>query len=111
MFTTCLYTRFQSSPKESHLHAIKRILKYIIGTLHLKLWYPRSLTFDLISYSDADFASSLLDRKSTSGTCQFLSQCLLSWFSKKQVSVALSTVEAEYVAANYYCSQVLWQKQ
>ena len=64
-----------------------------------------------MSYSDADFAGSLLDRKSTSGTCQVLGQCLFSWFSKKQVSVTLSIAEVEYVAASLYFSQVLWQKQ
>ena len=68
-------------------------------------------SFYLISYSDTDFAGSLLDRKSTSGTCQFLGQYLVSWFGKKQVSVALSTIEVEYVAASLFCSQVLWQKQ
>ena len=83
MFATCLCARFQSSPKESHLNAIKRIFKYLSGSLHLGLWYPRNSSFDLISYSDADFAGSLLDRKSTSGTCQCLGQCLVSWFSKK----------------------------
>ena len=72
MFATCLYARFQYWPKESHLHAINQIMKYLFGTLHLGLWYPRSSTFDLISYSDADFASSLLDRKSTFKTYQFL---------------------------------------
>ena len=83
MFATCLCAHFQSSPKESHLNAIKRIFKYLSGSLHLGLWYPRNSSFDLISYSDADFAGSLLDRKSTSGTFQFLGQCLVSWFSKK----------------------------
>ena len=68
-------------------------------------------SFYLISYSDTDFAGSLLDRKSTSGTCQFLGQYLVSWFGNKQVSVALSTIEVEYVAASLFCSQVLWQKQ
>ena len=72
MFATCLCTRFQSSPKESHLNAIKRIFKYLSGSLHLRLWYPSSSFFDLVSYSDIDFASSLLDRKSTLETCQFL---------------------------------------
>ena len=86
-------------------------MKYLNGTLHLGLWYPRSALFDLVRYSDADFAGSLLDRKSTSGTCQLLGQCLVSWFSKKQASVALSTTEAEYIAASCCCSQVLWQKQ
>ena len=72
MFATCLCARFQSSPREYHLNSIKRIFKYLSGSLHLGLWYPRSSSFDLISYSDADFIDSLLDRKSTSGTCQVL---------------------------------------
>ena len=104
MFATCLCAHFQSSPKESHLNAIKRIFKYLSGILHLGLWYPRNSSFDLISYSDADFAGSLLDRKSTFGTCQFFRHCLVSWFSKKQVSVALSTMEAEYIVASLCCS-------
>ena len=78
MFATSLCARFQSSPRESHLNIIKRIFKYLSESLHLGLWYPRSPTFDLISYLDADFASSLLDRKSTSETCQFLKNCLVS---------------------------------
>ena len=72
MFATCLCARFQSSPKESHLNAIKRIFKYLSGSLHLGLWYPMNSSFDLISYSDTDFAGSLLDRKSISKTCQIL---------------------------------------
>ena len=72
MFATYLCARFQSSPRESYLNAIKRIFKYLSGSLHLGLWYPRSSSFNLISYSDADFASSLLDKKSTSRTYQFL---------------------------------------
>ena len=110
MFATCLCARFQSSLKESHLNAIKRIFKYLSGSLYLGLWYHRNSSFDLIIYSDADFADSLLDRKSTSGTCQFLGQYLVSWFSKKQVSVSLSITEAEYIIASLCCSQVLWQK-
>ena len=69
---TYLCARFQSSPREFHLNAIKRIFKYLSGSLHLGLWYLRSSSFDLISYSDVDFASSLLNRKSTSGTFQVL---------------------------------------
>jgi hypothetical protein len=64
----------------------------------------------MTSYSDADYAGSRVDRKSTSGTCQFLGNCLVSWSSKKQNSVALSTAEAEYVAAGACCAQVLWMK-
>ena len=69
VFATCLCARFQSSQKESHLNAIKKIFKYLSGSLHLGLYYPRNSSFDLISYYDADFSGSLLDRKSTFGTC------------------------------------------
>ena len=83
VFSVCLCTRFQSCSKESHLHAVKRIFKYLLGTINLGLWYPRNVGFKLVGYSDADFEGSLLDHKSTSGTCQFLGSSLLSWFSKK----------------------------
>ena len=83
MFATYLCARFQSSPREFHLNAIKIIFKYLSGSLHLGLWYPRNSSFDLISYYDVDFIGSLLDKKSTFRTCQVLGQCLISWFSKK----------------------------
>ena len=111
MFSVCLCARFQANPKESHLVAVKRIFRYLKGTMDLGLWYPRGTTFDLINYSDADYAGCKLDRKSTSGTCHFLGRSLVSWFSKKQHSVALSTTEAEYVAAGSCCAQALYMKQ
>ena len=83
MYATCLCARFQACPKESHLHAVKRILKYLHGTMHLGLWYPKSVSFDLVAYSDSDYVDSLMDRKSTSSTCQLLGNCLVSWCSKK----------------------------
>ena len=91
MFSVCFCARFQSCPTESHLHALKRIFKYLFGTINLGLWYPRNVEFKLVGYSDAEFVGSLLDRKSTSRTCQFLGSSLVSWFSKKQNSVVLST--------------------
>ncbi|KAK2971095.1 hypothetical protein RJ640_011825 [Escallonia rubra] len=75
------------------------------------LWYPRNSSIDLVGFSDSDYAGCLVDRKSTSGTCQFLGDALVSWHSKKQTSVALSTAEAEYVAAGSCCAQVLWMRQ
>ena len=111
MFSVCLCARFQSSPKESHLIAVKRILRYLRGSPNLGLWYPRNTSFDLIGFSDADYAGSKIDRKSTSGTCQFLGPCLVSWSSRKQNSVAISTTEAEYVAAGSCCAQILWMRQ
>src|SRR5262249_9078648 len=111
MFSVCLCSRFQSKPKESHLIAVKRIFRYLADTLDFGLWYPKDRVFDLVSYSDSDFAGCKIDRKGTSGTCQFLGGCLISWSSKKQNSVALSTAEAEYIAAGSCCAQVLWIKQ
>ena len=111
MFSVCLCARFQACPKESHLSAVKRIFRYLIGTQNLGLWYPRGTSFDLIGFSDADYAGSKIDRKSTSGTCHFLGHMLVSWSSKKQNSVALSTAEAEYIAAENCCAQILWIKQ
>ena len=103
--------RFQADPKESHLIATKRVLKYLKGTQNVGLWYPRDSPFELIGYSDADFVGWKIDRKSTSGTCQFLGDRLVSWHSKKQQSIATSTAEAEYVAARSCCAQILWMRQ
>ncbi|GJW12734.1 putative reverse transcriptase domain-containing protein [Tanacetum coccineum] len=86
------------TPKTSHLNAVKRIFKYL-GKPHLGLWYPRESPFDLEAFSDSDYGGSNLDRKSTTGGCQFLGQRLISWQCKKQTIVATSTTEAEYVAA------------
>ncbi|KAK2980911.1 hypothetical protein RJ640_013413 [Escallonia rubra] len=92
---------FQACPKESHLVAVKRILRYLKGTHNLGLWFPRNTSFfDLVGYSDADYAGCKTERKSTSGGCQFLGHSLVSWSSKKQNSVALSTTVAEYVAVD-----------
>jgi hypothetical protein len=90
--------------------AVKRIFRYLVHTPNFSLWYPKGSTFDLLGYSDSDYAGCKLDRKSTSGTCQFLGRSLVSWSSKKQNSVALSTAEAEYVAAGACCSQLLWMR-
>jgi hypothetical protein len=103
--------RFQADPKEVHLRAVKRILRYLVYTPKFGLWYPRGSTFDLIGYSDADWAGCKINRKSTSGTCQFLGRSLVSWASKKQNFVALSTAEAVYIAAGHCCAQLLWMRQ
>ncbi|GKF19615.1 hypothetical protein Tco_0068253, partial [Tanacetum coccineum] len=96
------------TPKTSHLNAVKRIFKYLKGKPHLGLWYPRESPFDLEALSDSDYGRSNLDRKSTTGGCQFLGQRLISWQCKKQTIVATSTTEAEYVAAANCYGQVLW---
>ncbi|WKA10632.1 hypothetical protein VitviT2T_028196 [Vitis vinifera] len=104
MYSVCLCVRFQSCPKESHLSAVKRILRYLKGTMDMGLWYPKSDNFELIGFSDAHFAGCRVERKSTSGTFHFLEHSFVSWHSKMQNSVALSTVEAEHIAAGLCCS-------
>ncbi|GJS23506.1 ribonuclease H-like domain-containing protein [Tanacetum coccineum] len=108
MFAVCACSRFQVTPKTSHLSAVKRIFRYLKGKPKLGLWYPRVSSFDLESYSDSDYAGANLDRKSTIGGCQFLGRRLISWQCKKQTIVATSTTEAEYVAAASCYRQVLW---
>ncbi|GJY17825.1 putative ribonuclease H-like domain-containing protein [Tanacetum coccineum] len=94
-----------SLSKTSHLNAMKRIFKYLKDKPNLGLWYPRESPFDLEAFSDSDYGGSNLDRKSTTGGCQFLRQRLISWQCKKQTIVATSTTEAEYVAAANCCGQ------
>jgi hypothetical protein len=111
MLYVCMCARFQADPKEVHLRAVKRILIYLVHTPKFGLWYLKGSTFDLIGYSDADWAWCKIDRKSTSGTCQFLGRSLVSWASKKQNFVALSIAEAEYIVAGHCCAQLLWMRQ
>nr|GEY53203.1 hypothetical protein [Tanacetum cinerariifolium] len=108
MFAVCAYARFQVTPKASHLHAVKRIFRYLKEKPHLGLWYPKDSLFNLVAYSDSDYAGAILDRKSITGGCQFLGCRLISWQCKKQTVVATSSTKAEYVAVVSYCAQVLW---
>jgi len=78
VFGVGLCARFQSNPKEIHLTAIKRILRYLKHTPDLALWYPTGCNFDFIEYADADYAGFLVDRKSTSAMAHFLGPCLVS---------------------------------
>ena len=75
------------------------------------LWYPKSQDFILKSFTDADWAGSVDDQKSTHGAAFFLRNCLVSWSSKKQSSISLSIAEAEYIVAVSCCTQVIWMKQ
>ena len=89
MFRVCMCARFQANPKEAHLIAIKRILRYLKHTPSIGLWYPKGARFELVGYSDLDYAGCKVDRKSTSGGCHLLGRSLVSWSSKKQNSVFL----------------------
>nr|GEW94948.1 uncharacterized mitochondrial protein AtMg00810-like [Tanacetum cinerariifolium] len=105
MFAVCSCARFQVTPKASHLHAVKRIFRYLKGKPHLGLWYPKDLPFNLVAYSYSDYAGASLDRKSKTWGCQFLRCRLISCQCKKQTVVATSSTEAEYVAAASCCAQ------
>ncbi|TYK18114.1 putative gag-pol polyprotein [Cucumis melo var. makuwa] len=98
--------RYQTDPQMSHLEAVKRILKYVHGTSDFGILYSYDTTSILVGYCDADWAGSTDDRKTTSGGCFFLGNNLISWFSKKQNCVSLSTTEAEYIAAGSACTQL-----
>ena len=104
MLSVCMCVRFQANPKECHLMVIKRIFRYLVHTPNLGLWYPKGSTFELLGYSDSDYASCKVNQKSTTGTCQFIGRSLASWSSKKQNSVALSTAEAKYVVGGACCA-------
>ncbi|GJY19373.1 retrovirus-related pol polyprotein from transposon TNT 1-94 [Tanacetum coccineum] len=107
MFSVCLCARFQENPKSTHLEAVNCILRYIRGTSHLGLWYPKGTGIETVVYANSDHTGDYVDRKSTSGVCTFMGCCLTSWFTKKQTALAISTTEAEYVSARKTCQQAL----
>ncbi|KAD4385679.1 hypothetical protein E3N88_25848 [Mikania micrantha] len=111
MFSFCQSARYQANPMASHLIAVKRIFRYLVGKPRLGLWYPKNYEFHLFAYSDSDFGGCNLDRKSTTGGCQYFGDRLVSWQCKKQTTVSTSTAEAEYVAASSCYSQVIWIQQ
>nr|GFA37448.1 copia protein [Tanacetum cinerariifolium] len=95
---TCLCARYQAKPTEKHLKEVKRIFRYLRGTVNTGLWYTKDSSFELTGFSDADYAGCKDIFKSTFGGAQFLGKKLVSWSSKKQDCTALSTAEAEYVS-------------
>jgi len=107
---TGLISRHMENPTITHLKAAKRILRYIKGTSHLGLWFSSDKDYKLVSYSDSDWAGDGDDRKSTTGFVFFMGNTSFTWMSKKQPIVALSTYEAEYVAATSCVCHAAWLK-
>nr|GEX45355.1 retrovirus-related Pol polyprotein from transposon TNT 1-94 [Tanacetum cinerariifolium] len=103
--------KYRENPKTTHLEAVKCIFRYIKETSHLGLWYPKATKIETIVYADSDHAGDYVDCKSTSGICTFMGCCLTSWFAKKQMALAISTIEAEYVSTGKACQQALWINQ
>jgi len=98
-------------PREPHLAALKRILRYIRGTLHLGLELRPSSVEDITAYSDADWAGCPNTRKSTSGYAVFLGDNLISWSSKRQSTISRSSAEAEYRAVDNAVAEATWLRQ
>lgn len=94
MFATILCAQYQANPKESHLHAIKIIFRYLKHTPNIGLLYPCDSEFKLVGYTDSDHDGCGIDRKSTSGGAQLLRNQIVSWSRKKQMLVACSTTKA-----------------
>nr|GEV56035.1 hypothetical protein [Tanacetum cinerariifolium] len=111
MFSVCLCARFQENSKTTYLEVVKRIFRYIRGTSHLGLWYPKGTIIEAVVHANFDHAGDYVDRKSTSGIYTFMGYCLTSWFAKKQTALAISVTEAEYVSVGKACQQALWMKQ
>ncbi|GKB76170.1 retrovirus-related pol polyprotein from transposon TNT 1-94 [Tanacetum coccineum] len=106
----CMCARYQAKPTKKHFEAIKRVFRYLKGTINMGLWYPKDNAMSLTAYADADHAGCQDSRRSTSGSAQFLGDRLVSWSSKKQRSTAISTTEAEYIAMSGCCAQILWMR-
>jgi hypothetical protein len=111
MLNVCMCARFQVALKECHLRVVKIIMRYLVLTPYLGLWYPKGAHFEFIGYSDADYVGCKVDRKSTYGTCQFLGRYLVCWSFKKQNYVILSMIEAKYVATGSCCARLFWMRQ
>ena len=111
MFNVFMCARYQANTKESHLSAVKRIMRYLLGTINLGLWYPKNSSYNLVEYSDFDFAGCKTDRKNTIATCHSIGSALVSWHNKKQNSVVLSTAKVKYISTRSCCAQILWVRQ
>nr|GEV94525.1 retrovirus-related Pol polyprotein from transposon TNT 1-94 [Tanacetum cinerariifolium] len=101
---------YQASPTKKHLEALKRVFRYLRGTINWGLWYPKDTTMALTAYADANHAGCQDIQRSTSGSAQFLGDKLVTWSSKKQKSTAISTTEAEYITMSGCCAQILWMR-
>ena len=111
MFCVSLISRYMAKPTELHLQTAKRILRYLKGTINYGIFYKKGGEKKLLAFTDSDYAGDLEDRKSTSGYVFLLSSGAVSWSSKKQPIVTLSTTEAEFVAAAACACQAVWMRR
>ncbi|GJT95766.1 retrovirus-related pol polyprotein from transposon TNT 1-94 [Tanacetum coccineum] len=109
-FAICMCARYQARPTEKHLNAVKRIFRYLKGTVNRGLWYPKDSLITLTAFADVDHAGCQDTRHSTSTSMQFLGDRLISWSLKRQKSVAISSREADYITLSGGCAQILWMR-
>ncbi|GJW78395.1 retrovirus-related pol polyprotein from transposon TNT 1-94 [Tanacetum coccineum] len=109
-FAICMCAQYHARPTEKYLNAVKRIFRYLKGTVHRVLWYPKDSSIALTTFSDEDHAGCQDTRRGTSGSMQLLGDRLVSWSSKRQKSAAISSTEAEYIALSGCCAQILWMR-
>nr|GFA80685.1 retrovirus-related Pol polyprotein from transposon TNT 1-94 [Tanacetum cinerariifolium] len=109
-FAICMCARYQAQPTKKHAHPVKRIFRYLRGTVNRGLWYQKDSSVALTAFVDADHAGCQDTRRCTSGSVQFLRERLISWSSKRQKSAAISSTEAEYIALSGCCAQILWMR-
>jgi hypothetical protein len=113
VYSVGIVSRFMDKPKVSHLAAVKRILRYVKGTVDYGILFPScdvGKKYKLIGYTDASWCSDVDDRRSTAGYIFFINNAPISWCSKKEQVVALSSCEAEYIAASMCATQATWLK-
>ncbi|GJS64773.1 hypothetical protein Tco_0679337 [Tanacetum coccineum] len=109
-FAICMCALYQARPTKKHLHAVKRIFRYLRGTVNRGLWYPKDSLIALTAFADLNHAGFQDTRRSAFGSMQFLGDRLVSWSSKRQKSATISSTEAEYIAMSGCCAQLLWMR-
>nr|GFA22465.1 hypothetical protein [Tanacetum cinerariifolium] len=109
-FAICMYARYQARPTEKHVHAVKKIFRYLCGTVNQGLWYLKDSSIALTAFADTDHTGCQDTRRSTSGSVQFLRERLISWSSKRQKNAAISSTKAKYIALSGCCAQFLWMR-
>ncbi|GKE01948.1 hypothetical protein Tco_1389931 [Tanacetum coccineum] len=110
VYVVYVCARYHARPTEKHLHAVKRIFRYLRGSVNRGLWYSKDSTIALIDFVDVDHAGCQDTRRSTFGSMQLLGDRLVSWSSKRQKSAAISSTEVKYIALSGCCAQFLWMR-
>lgn len=107
-FEVGVLSRYMQNPRKPHLDAVRRVLRYVKGTLGYGIKFNQGEKLELVGYCDADYAGDLDTRRSNTGYVFMLGQSAVAWCSKRQPTVALSTTEAEYRAASMAAQEVVW---